>query len=180
MTDGNHDSEGLDGNGIELDQYTHGNVVIGNESENNDGAGIVLFDSYENDVIGNLLAFNEQDPGHSHTVMGQLALNESDGDTYSNYIAANAGISTQSSPAVFIDGVSVNEDNEFAANIWESPTGGSSTQIGVDTSWAHWLLFAPTDHDGGLSPIAPYTAGTPDFTSPWQAYGSFLPHGFAQ
>lgn len=40
---GTHDSGTGDGNGVEVDQWTHGNAVYGNVAYRNDGAGIVVY-----------------------------------------------------------------------------------------------------------------------------------------
>ena len=175
ITNGNHDATAFDGNGIELDQYTHNNVVLGNTAEDNDGAGIAVYDSYDDNVIGNLLISNEQDPGRSHAAMGELALNESEGDTYDNYIAANVAISTSHSSAVFMDFISYDDSNAFSDNTWENLSTGSATQIGIDTSWADWLSFAPTDQNGGISlTAAPLLAGTLDYDAIAQMYSTIL------
>jgi len=179
ITNGNHDATGQDGNGIDLNQYTHDNIVLGNTAKSNDGAGIVLYDSYSNAVIGNLLVSNEKDPGDSHAVAGQLALNEDVGDTHGNYIAANVGISTSNSSAVFIDSVTASDDNAFSDNTWENLANGAATQIGVDMSWADWQLLGPTDLNGGIPlSAARYDAGTLDYSSLAYTYGAILAHGF--
>ncbi len=54
ITFDNRDPGGPDGNGIQLDQHTHGNVVVGNLATGNDGGGISLYDSHDNILAYNL------------------------------------------------------------------------------------------------------------------------------
>jgi parallel beta-helix repeat protein len=148
VTVGNHDLWAQDGNGIELDQYTHNNVVSNNFSAGNDGAGIAVYDSYGNTVANNTLVGNELDAGHTHTARGDLALNAHIGITANNIFSGNTGIANANSAAVFISSTS-QSNNQFSANAWENQAGGPATQLGIDTSWASWLQY-----QGAGSPLA--------------------------
>jgi parallel beta-helix repeat protein len=141
VTFGNRDDSGCDGNGIELDQYTHNNVVSGNLAYGNDGAGLALYDSYSNSISNNLLTENELDPGHTHAAMGDLSLNSQIGITANNVFSGNIGSSASSVPAIFINMASSADNNVFTGDVWENSTGGPATQIGADVVWADWQAF---------------------------------------
>ena len=47
-----------DGNGIQSDQYTHNNLIYNNLIFGNDGMGVILYDSRNNQVYGNTLFRN--------------------------------------------------------------------------------------------------------------------------
>jgi parallel beta-helix repeat protein len=143
---GNQDSGGGDGNGIELDQYTSGNYVADNLAYANAGAGIVLYDSH-----GNLVASNLVDGNGADGVPGNLVLASSLGLTQGNVIADNTGISTSSTPAVFIAQASAAQGNVFTGNVWENATGGPATAIGIDMSWADWQAFDLVAAAGGAA-----------------------------
>ena len=118
---GNHDTSALDGNGIELDQWTHNNQVTDNFCYDNDGAGIVLYDASKNVINGNETDDNELDPGHTHTVRGELVMITSSNLTSGNTIENNVFLSASTnSQAAFVDSGSSKGHNTFLSNILES------------------------------------------------------------
>ena len=66
IVSGTHDNGSGDGNGTEIDQWTHGNVVVGNISFHNDGAGIVVYGAHNNQLIANV-SFSNQNGSYSNS-----------------------------------------------------------------------------------------------------------------
>ncbi len=66
--------QGLDGNGIQLDQFTAQNIVMNNIVSGNDGAGIILYDSWANVVRDNTLEGNALDRSASRPWLAELML----------------------------------------------------------------------------------------------------------
>jgi parallel beta-helix repeat protein len=137
------DTQAQDGNGIELDQWTHGNTVSNNLSLNNDGAGIVLYDSGANTIVGNITHNNGLDPGHTHSYRGELVLNAANNLTTDNMIAENVFLSDQSgSPAVNIENIGTPpalSGNKFAKNVYQNSSEESIFDI--DGAWGTSLNF---------------------------------------
>lgn len=63
-----------DGNGIQADQWCDNNIISGNKSFNNDGAGIILYDSQNNKVFNNILYNNAQDLKRNPNEQGEIIL----------------------------------------------------------------------------------------------------------
>jgi parallel beta-helix repeat protein len=99
---GNIDSVAQDGNGVELDQYTHNDTVYGNYASGNDGAGIVLFDSADNVVQDNTLIGNAVDSGKTHQAKAELLLAGVLNLTQANLIQNNSGFSSNASGSAVI------------------------------------------------------------------------------
>ncbi len=154
VTFDNRDAAGPDGNGIQLDQYTYGNIVIGNLATGNDGAGIMLFDSHGNTIAGNLADANQRDPGATHEVRGDFVLAGSLDLTQANFIAGNTALST-GGPAILVDALTADNANGFSGNVWQNAGGGAATMRGPDASWAGWLANDMTAGSG-----LPADAGT--------------------
>lgn len=74
LISGTQDSGSGDGNGIQLDEWTHNNAVYGNVTNSNAGAGIVVYGSHNNQIIGNVLIGDEQGASSQHGVHAELAL----------------------------------------------------------------------------------------------------------
>jgi len=70
----NKESNGPDGNGIQLDQWCDYNEVYYNICFDNDGAGISIYDSSDSKVYNNTLVGNMIDPGKSHPFKAELYL----------------------------------------------------------------------------------------------------------
>ena len=143
---------GPDGNGIQLDQYTNGNIVTANFTAGNDGAGIILYDSYNNTITNNMANGNQRDPGGTHFIKGDMVFAGSLDLTRGNFIAGNIALST-SGPAVLVDALTADNLNRFSGNIWQNTVGGPDTMVGNDTSWASWLAYDLTGGPG-LTPDA--------------------------
>ena len=166
---GNIDTTALDGNGIELDQWTHNNQVTGNFSYDNDGAGIVLYDSRSNVINGNETFDNELDPGQSHTVRGELVMitssNLTTGNTIENNILLSASTNSQ---AVFLDGASSTGGNGFTSNVLESLVGAAiydwAGNIGNTLSF--WQNVAGSSNTFTGAPITNPTGITANYLFP--------------
>ena len=70
----NKESNGPDGNGIQLDQWCDYNQVYYNICFENDGAGISVYDSANSLIYNNTLIGNMVDPGKSHPFKAELYL----------------------------------------------------------------------------------------------------------
>ncbi len=70
----NKESNGPDGNGIQLDQWCDYNEVYYNICFENDGAGISIYDSSNSKVYNNTLIGNMVDPGGTHPFKAELYL----------------------------------------------------------------------------------------------------------
>ncbi len=70
----NKESNGPDGNGIQLDQWCDYNEVYYNICFDNDGAGISIYDSSNSKIFNNTLIGNLVDPGNSHPFKAELYL----------------------------------------------------------------------------------------------------------
>ena len=121
---GNYDLTGPDGEGIDLDQWTSGNTVSGNLFYDNEGAGIMIFDSAKNTITDNVLFDNELNPGNSHPDAGEIVLSQALGLTANNKISSNEFLGVDAS-AVYVDAVSAGDANTFQSDILENMAGGS-------------------------------------------------------
>jgi parallel beta-helix repeat protein len=117
-----------DGNGIELDQWTSGNQVIGNLTNGNDGAGIILYDSSNNLVQDNTLIGDDVDPGHSHGLPGELVLSSafSTSLTTANTVLDNTAMATGANDfAVLVDAATTAQSNTIGSNAFANYGGGA-------------------------------------------------------
>jgi parallel beta-helix repeat protein len=114
----NHDAVLSDGNGIELDQQTHNNLVSDNLAFNNDGAGVAVLDSWSNSIVGNLLIGNAQDPSDTHGLRADLILLEtSAGLTANNTVSQNLSLDLQATEqAILIAGSEMLPSNTVTDN----------------------------------------------------------------
>jgi parallel beta-helix repeat protein len=74
IVSGQQETDGQDGNGIQLDQWCDNNQVYFNAVFANDGAGIVLFDASHNLIANNTLFDNMRDTGHRHAYRADLVI----------------------------------------------------------------------------------------------------------
>jgi parallel beta-helix repeat protein len=115
----NHDSVGQDGNGITMDQWCDQNQIYGNIAAGSDGAGIALYDAASNIVQANTLHDNALDPGHTHSMRGNLVLatagagtNRTAGNTVqNNSIVASGAVS-----AIYVDALTSAQLNTLTNN----------------------------------------------------------------
>jgi parallel beta-helix repeat protein len=133
-----------DGNGILSDQYTHTNQIYGNLSFGNDGMGVILYDSknnqvYRNTVFGNVVNTNGKyiDPRGNITNSTSAAHAHTANASTNNNITNNVIISSLPKSDVFdIDSNSlVSGSNNFGGN--NALTIGGS----------HYYHYAGTDGD---------------------------------
>lgn len=136
--------KGQDGGGITLDQWCDFNEVYYNIAHNNDGSGIILFDSSDNLVYNNTLFNNIQDSEKSHVLKGELVLAsdiDHDVDHVSNVkVFNNIIVTTRPSYfAIYVDRLTVDNKNEIWNNLffhtkgadfyfWASETGKDITR----------------------------------------------------
>ena len=71
---GQKETDGQDGNGIQLDQWCDDNAVYFNVAWGNDGAGIAIFDAAHNRVFNNTLTENMLDSGGKHAYKAELVV----------------------------------------------------------------------------------------------------------
>ena len=177
----------IDGDGIELDQWTSGNTVSGNTICDNDGAGIMVYDSSGNTIGGNLVFCNDAAPNENP---GEIVLASSPGLTRDNAISGNlfAGISPYA-PVASVGTSSGVLGNIFSANMmedfgaaavydWAGVTGGNASFWRTVTGGADQFagVMPPGDNGAALSFDCVFAASPiePAFRFPWQtgdAYG---------
>ncbi len=120
---------GYDGNGIQLDRFSGSNIVENNTVTDNDGAGIILYDSAENQIVSNTVIGNALDHNGSHAWRGEVML-ATDIDlltdlTASNVISGNT-ITTRdpATVAFWVDMFSADNGNLFGDNLVSRDNGG--------------------------------------------------------
>lgn len=177
-----------DGNGIEMDQWTHDDVVTGNIVAGNEGSGIAIYDSWNNSVSGNMVYANDAAPAAQYGANGELSVASSLNLTHGNTISGNTfiGISAYA-PVVCVDAWSCTSGNMFSGNVYEDfgafalyDWGG----MGTDNSASYWHtvtggsdILGGTLPNGGTSydydfmlPASPFAKG---FHFAWQSAGAY-------
>ena len=123
----NRDSQAQDGNGIELDQWTADNQVIGNLTTANDGAGIELYDSSNNLVQDNTMIGDSLDEGHTHAERGETGMGSAFAVSLStgNVFNDNTAISlSPNASAILIDTATPTASMTIGNNIFINYAGG--------------------------------------------------------
>jgi parallel beta-helix repeat protein len=174
----------VDGNGIELDQWTSGNTVSANTICGNDGSGITVYDSSGNTISGNLVFCNDAAPNANP---GEIVLASSLGLTRNNVISGNllAGISPYA-PVASVENTSSVLGNIFSANViedfgaaamydWAGVTGGNAsvwrTVTGGTDQFAGVTPPGNTGSSGssyGFDCVFAASPPGPAFRFPWQ------------
>jgi parallel beta-helix repeat protein len=146
----NHDASAQDGNGIQLDQWCNDNSVSGNMVEDNDGAGISVFDAARATISGNTIHANMRDPGHSHRHKGELVFASDDVNGVDNTrdaMAAKNIIDAENpqAAAILVDVPTSRHPPIFRDNQLEHEGHGPIARwAGRDiTSIATWNVLAP-------------------------------------
>jgi parallel beta-helix repeat protein len=147
-----HDDGSGDGNGIELDQWTHGTLIAGNILFDNDGAGVVVYGSYNNQITANVAFSNERGSHLSHGIHGEIDLTSGIGandPTYGNSVAMNIMTATMADAVNLYVDQSSSSNESIGTNFYGGGTGNlSAAKLGVATStWYGWW-------DGQGVPIA--------------------------
>jgi len=125
----NSETDGPDGNGIQLDQWCDDNMVYYNLCYGNDGPGISVFDSSDNQIYNNTLYGNLLDPGDTHYVKGEIILASDytkniDG-TRNNTLINNLCVAVNpSAHAVYIDEATSDNALEIMYNLLYHQAGG--------------------------------------------------------
>jgi hypothetical protein len=140
---GTHDNGYGDGNGIEIDQWTHGNQVIGNILYNNDGAGIVAYGTYDDGIIANVSFNNQKGTLADHGIHGELDFisDSTENDpTYGNSIAMNIlDATSKSATDLYLDSGSLSSQT-IGTNFLGGSSGtlSSSQLAGATSTWYNW------------------------------------------
>ena len=151
-----HDPDGFDGNGIQLDHYSYGNRVYNNIAFNNDGAGIFLLATRNNQVHDNLSYGNMRDPGYTRSARGEIALTcKSQGidRTDGNFILNNTFIATNPAAAcAFLDVETSDNTNLFGGNVLYHEGAGALWAVaeGTNSDIGAWNAFATGGGDDVL------------------------------
>lgn len=121
---------GIDGNGIQLDQWCDFNQVYYNICFANDGAGINVFDSSNDYIYNNTLFGNMLDPGKSHPIKAELILAsdfEHNVDRTNRVVVANNIIvATESSNyAIYVDRLTSDNYLKVERNLFYHTQGGA-------------------------------------------------------
>jgi len=137
LVSGTHDCGTGDGNGIEIDQWSHGNVVHGNLTHGNDGAGIIVYGAHDNQVTANLSFSNQQGNASNHGLHAELAFNTDPtpavaDPNYGNTIADNIALATIAGATdLFIDANS--QKQTIGTNYL-----GAGTFAAASENWLAW------------------------------------------
>jgi parallel beta-helix repeat protein len=149
---------GQDGNGLEADGQTIGNVFVQNLSFGNDGAGIVLYDSASNSVSGNVTYGNGINHLGSHSYPGEFVILDDASLTKNNAAGTNVFLSDHATTAAVQFEVSTSFGNTFGGNYEEN---AASTEVydltgtkGNTLSYWNNTLHA-TDKFSGVTVKAP-------------------------
>jgi parallel beta-helix repeat protein len=186
---GTHVVGATDGNGIELDQWTNGNTVSANTVCGNDGAGIAIYDSWNDTVTGNTVFANSAHASGSISPTGEIVLASSLDLTSHNTISGNTfmGISSYS-PVANVDTWSSTSGNTFAGNLfedfgalamysWAGTQGGNAAYWRSVTGGSDWLGgTAPGSGSGATGYAYDFAAASPfsaNFLFPWQSAGAY-------
>ncbi|WP_244407698.1 right-handed parallel beta-helix repeat-containing protein [Roseomonas fluvialis] len=135
VSDSREAGNGYDGNGIQADQYTGGNRIENNTVSGSDGAGIILYDSASNLVIGNTVGGNLLDRSGQHPYRGEILL-AGDIDVRSELtrgnVIQNNVVTTDdaTTSAFFIDPTTADNGNVFGGNTVVREAGGPAYSSG--------------------------------------------------
>ncbi|AWB23802.1 right-handed parallel beta-helix repeat-containing protein [Methylobacterium currus] len=86
------DSGSGDGNGIQLDEWTHDNLVVGNLIAGNDGVGVSLYGAQNSQVLHNLISKNQTGTFAQHGIHAEVAVSSNASQAYlasGNLVAGN-------------------------------------------------------------------------------------------
>jgi Right handed beta helix region len=143
IVSGTHDNGYGDGNGIEIDQWSHGNVVLGNILYDNDGAGIVAYGTYNNQFVANASFSNQMGIYADHGIHGELdfisELNN-DNPTYGNSVSMNI----VDAASAYATDLYLDSNSSGNQTIGTNFLGGSSGMLSssqfeaVTSSWYSW------------------------------------------
>jgi parallel beta-helix repeat protein len=156
-----HETDGQDGNGIQLDQWCDNNQIYFNVVFENDGAGIVLFDAANNLVVNNTLYDNMHDSGGHHAYKGDLVI-ASDFTKNTNHafgnVVRNNLIYTERAAVVpiYVDGFAAKNTKEVGNNLLyhADPNGGLYFWGGLKgRNIASWNALKPGAPDRTADPM---------------------------
>lgn len=128
LVTGQRESDGQDGNGIQLDRFCDDNVVAFNVASGNDGAGINLFDASRNLVANNTLYANMRDAGGRHAYKGEIVLasdyTQAAERARDNRILNNLVVATGSGvAAIAVEADAARGDNRLGPNLLHHTAG---------------------------------------------------------
>ncbi len=170
----NSATDGQDGSGIELDQLTSNNKVLQNLVIQNDGGGIVIYDSASNAVTYNVAFSNSENRSGAHTILAEFVLNASENLTNRNTIEYNNIVGYFSSvEAIYVSSESQSGHNVFGYNtLAVAGTTWPVFQVGSETGStdAVWITLVNSTSDAFtapplLAPSGPYTYTFPAGTT---------------
>jgi len=126
---GNKETNGPDGNGIQLDMWCDYNQVYYNICYNNDGAGIAVFDSAESTIFNNTLFNNGLNKNRSHLLKGEIFLathSAKTTDHVTNVTVKNNIIvsNRENIPAIAVDTPTSNNSLSIGNNLLYNTKGG--------------------------------------------------------
>ncbi len=135
VSDSREAGNGYDGNGIQADQYTGGNRIENNTVSGSDGAGILLYDSASNLVMGNTVGGNLLDRSGQHPYRGEILLagdidvgsRLTRGNVIQNNVVTTDDATTS---AFFTDPPTADNGNVFGGNTVVRAAGGPAYTSG--------------------------------------------------
>lgn len=120
-----------DGNGIQLDQKTHDNIVQLNLAHDNEGSGINLYDTYNNSIFDNFTFHNTIGTSAAQTVFTEILVtgSASYNANQNNSITHNTFLATASkNVAIFVDTRTASHTMSDGGN-WIGNSAGSSYKV---------------------------------------------------
>lgn len=113
-------SPGQDGNGIQLDQFTHDNLVSNNSMYFNDGPGLSLFDSFSNRIVNNTMLGNVRNTNGVHFNKGEVFLGTAGASvnlTKDNLFNGNTAMALKvENFAAYVDELTAKNPNTYGKN----------------------------------------------------------------
>jgi parallel beta-helix repeat protein len=133
-----------DGNGIQSDQYTHDNQIYYNLIFGNDGMGIILYDSTNNQVYGNTLFTNVVNTLKTYfDPRGNLTNSTS----ATNFQTVNASTNNNFTNNVIIPSLTMSDAFDIDSNSLVSGSNNFGGNYALAIGGSHYYHYAGTDGD---------------------------------
>ncbi|MGH6857795.1 MAG: right-handed parallel beta-helix repeat-containing protein [Methylocella sp.] len=133
-----------DGNGVQCDEYTHNNIIYSNLIFRNDGMGVDLYDSQNNQVYGNTLFTNVVNTlGRYLDPRGNLANSTSVAHAHTT----KASISNNFSNNVIISSLPNSDVFDIDSNSLASGSNNFGGNMALSIGGSHYYHYAGIDGD---------------------------------
>ena len=139
-----HEPTWHDGNGIQSDRYTHDNKIYYNLIFGNDGMGIILYDSRNNQVYGNTLFTNVVNTNGKYI---DPRGNITNSTSAANFHTANASTNNNVAYNVIIPSLSKSDAFDIDANSLQSGSNNFGGNQALTVGGSHYYHYAGLDGD---------------------------------